>query len=292
MLPLTNQPLSTVAQSHLDSKQTDIDLKVSFANKAERAESLWGSKSSSQAGKIAFDEIKKTLIEMCVGTEICNYCEQSEATDIEHILPKSLFPEQAFAWENYLLACKICNTAYKLDKMWVFNPANSTNTYFLPRKAQPPTNDVAFIHLRHENPMDFMQLNFDDFLFYARPPHSPDTRGFQKVEKTLEILALNNRPSLVNYRKYAFGNYKRLLREYVAVQNAQNYQELEEAVIGNPSVNVNLPFPDEQDRLSKAIKRSILKGEHPTVWQEMIRQQARLPVAIQRLFQQAQVQNW
>lgn len=41
------------------------------------------------------------------------YCEDSEATDIEHFYPKSTYPLNAFSWGNYLLACANCNSNYK-----------------------------------------------------------------------------------------------------------------------------------------------------------------------------------
>jgi hypothetical protein len=107
------------------------------------------------------------------------------------------------------------------------------------------------------------------------------------VERTLEILELNNRPNLVKYRTEAFGNYKRLLREYVAVKNATTHQELEDAVTGDPAVNHLASFVSEQKRIIDAIKNSILTGEHFTVWREMIRQQQSLPYRFQQLFLQA-----
>lgn len=230
---------------------------------------------------------------MCIGIEICNYCEQSEASDIEHILPKSLFPNKAFVWDNYLLACKKCNTTHKLDAMYVFDPANSANTLRVDRGTEPPTTDYAFIQPRLEDPMDWMELHFDDFQFWARNPHAPGTRGFKKVEHTLEILELNNRPNLVKYRSLAFGNYKRLLREYVDVKTATTHQELENAVNGDPLVNPGIPLANEQQRLLDGIRNSILTSEHPTVWREMIRQRTSLPTRIQQLFQQApEALNW
>jgi hypothetical protein len=293
MLHLTPKTLSVQAQNHLNARQADIDSKSPFDSKAERAGSLWDSKTGSQAGSRAFSEIKATLISMCIGVEICNYCEQSEASDIEHILPKSLFPEQAFTWINYLLACKKCNTAHKSDAIYIFDPANSATTVWVIRGTAPSTTDYAFIQPRLEDPMDWMQLDFRDFLFYARQPHAPGTRGYQKVEKTLEILELNNRPNLVKYRTEAFGNYKRLLREYVAVKNATTHQELEDAVAGDPAVNNLASFVSEQQRINDAIKNSIVTGEHYTVWREMIRQQSILPNLIQQLFSHApEALNW
>jgi uncharacterized protein (TIGR02646 family) len=287
MLRLINKALSEASSSYLAARQSDIDGRGTFANRASRADTLWDGKTGPNAGERAFDEVKNTLIQMCVGVEICNYCEQSEASDIEHILPKSLFPQSTFVWDNYLLACKKCNTTHKLDAIYIFNPAHSVNTQWVKRGTEPPTTDYAFIQPRLEDPMDWMELSLMDFQFYARPPHAPGTRGFQKVERTLEILALNNRPTLVNYRRAAFGHFKRLLGEYVAVKNATTHQALERAVNGDPEVNPALPFRDEQTRILNAIQQSILTGEHPTVWREMVRQRQRLAPLVQQLFAQA-----
>lgn len=59
------------------------------------------------------DGIKKVLQADTHGK--CAYCE-SKVThvyygDVEHILPKSLFPQLAFAWENLTFACAKCNNA-------------------------------------------------------------------------------------------------------------------------------------------------------------------------------------
>lgn len=287
MLQLKNNNLTLATQQHLNKRQADINGRPAFIDKSGRAGTLWDGKTGSQAGKAAFEEIKNTLIAMCVGVELCNYCEQSEASDIEHILPKSLFPAHAFEWENYLLACKKCNTTHKLDAIDVFDPDGSTNAIRVASGSEPPTHDVAFVHPRRVDPMDFMDLNFDDFLFYARPPHAPNTRGFVMVEKTLDILELNNRPTLVNYRRSAFHNYKRMLREFVETNQATTYDELEQAVTGNPQVDRQSPFEAEKQRILDGLRTSILTHEHPTVWREMIRQRNNLPQPIQQLFHDA-----
>lgn len=254
MLQLKSKNLSDSCQTYLDGQQSIIDGLPLFADKSLQAGRLWKSKTGPLAGKTAFAEIKNTLILMCIGVEICNYCEQSEASDIEHILPKSLFPSQTFAWVNYLLACKKCNSDHKKDGMYVFNPGGSVNAVWVDRGTEPPTNDYAYIHPRLENPMEWMKLNFNDFLFYAQTSHALGTRGFEKVERTLEILDLNNRPTLVNARTNAFGNYKRLLREYNAVKAAQNHTDLENAVTGDPAVNPQIAFQTEQNRILDALR--------------------------------------
>ena len=43
----------------------------------------------------------------------CSYCERPLKTaeaEVEHMLPKDRYPDDESNWENYLLACKACNT--------------------------------------------------------------------------------------------------------------------------------------------------------------------------------------
>ncbi|MEU1386302.1 MULTISPECIES: hypothetical protein [unclassified Nonomuraea] len=62
------------------------------------------------------DEIHSVLAEMSTGLERCMYCEDSQGTDIEHFRPKADYPEHAFAWLNYLLACSRCNSNHKRNR--------------------------------------------------------------------------------------------------------------------------------------------------------------------------------
>ncbi|NOY25886.1 MAG: HNH endonuclease, partial [Oligoflexia bacterium] len=50
---------------------------------------------------------------MASGRARCMYCEDSLGTDIDHFRPKADFPQRAFAWPNYLLACSHCNSNLK-----------------------------------------------------------------------------------------------------------------------------------------------------------------------------------
>jgi uncharacterized protein (TIGR02646 family) len=65
----------------------------------------------------------------------CAYCEgginASRAGQVEHFLPKSLFPRSAYDWNNYFLGCAGCNGA-KSDK-W----PNNGNAYLRPDEGLP-----------------------------------------------------------------------------------------------------------------------------------------------------------
>lgn len=53
---------------------------------------------------------------MCSGNERCMYCEDSAAAHLDHFSPRSIDPLKTFVWDNYLLACSVCNSNYKRDE--------------------------------------------------------------------------------------------------------------------------------------------------------------------------------
>jgi hypothetical protein len=73
-----------------------------------------------------FERIRAVLCEMCFGPRRCVYCEDSASTQIEHVRPKSLYPEATFSWENLLPACSGCN-----------GPKNNRFAIFVPEEPEP-----------------------------------------------------------------------------------------------------------------------------------------------------------
>ena len=289
MLRQIEQDLSLETIAHLASLQAKVDAAIGFEAQAELADRLWRAKENSHAGKTAFAEIKERLIKMSVGRKLCNYCEQNEGSDIEHIAPKSLFPHLAFVWSNYLLACKHCNTGYKLDAMYVFHPSGSAITVFAKRGLNPPSQDIAYIQPRVEDPMDLMELDIWDekgsgtFEFFPRKIHRLGTRENEKVMRTLEILGMDENRSLHYLREQAFKNFKNSLAVYVNVSLAQTHAQINQATQDIPAADTGKPFADEQQRILNSIKDDILHAAHPTVWLEMIRQCYLLPQKLQEL---------
>lgn len=95
--------------SHADRLLKDRTRKVNDAPDPEAAaRRLWR-----QRRNRAFRSIRATLERMAPGIQHCMYCENNEATDIEHFWPRSLYPLRTFEWTNYLLACSNCNSNHK-----------------------------------------------------------------------------------------------------------------------------------------------------------------------------------
>jgi len=112
---LNQKLLHGQALEHLSKTQREIDAQSSFADCVKTAERFWKSRTDNQA----FREIRSNLSAACGKRQRCCYCEDCLGTDIEHFHPKSLYPDQAFVWENYLYACTRCNRL-KSNKFAVF----------------------------------------------------------------------------------------------------------------------------------------------------------------------------
>lgn len=277
MLRLNSKNLTQASLDYLASQQKNIDDLLDFEAKAKKAKLLWDGKSSSQ-----FDKIRKILKEMCVGIEICVYCETNEATDIEHIYPKKLYPEKAYSWENYSLACGKCNSDHKKDKFKIFNPQNSATVedVTLPPKTykQPDNDDALFINQRKFDPMNFLELDIINWrlVFYERFPTG--TREFEMAKFTKDLLGLNTRAGLIEARKAAVIFFRDRLEKYVSAKKATNFQELKDAVEDDiNSIDETKTFGEEKARMLESVKADIFKSAHPTVWKELIRQRANLP---------------
>jgi len=152
-----------------------------------------------------FREVRAVLGRMAPGVEHCMYCENSEATDIDHFRPKHRFPRLAFRWDNYLLACSRCNSNFKRDQ---FPREPLTGRRLL----LDPTQDVPRRHLT---------LSPSTGLYAPRTP-----RGAASID----VFGLN-RETLVTGRRLAWHAVQALIVAYARsrakhdVQAATHYQE-------------------------------------------------------------------
>lgn len=263
MIQLASKNLSANASSRLADLQRSVDVETTFERKTVRAISLWDSKNGSTVGKTTFKEVRDTLATMCVSVEVCNYCEQNEANDIEHIYPKSLFPGKTFDWENYLLACKQCNTAYKLDSFAVLDDNN--DLVDIPRGTEPPNQNGAFINPRTESPSAYMMMNLGSFKFELMPDLSKANR--HKANKTLEVLQLNDRDTLIEARNAAVKYYYHRMEMLSRVLMADTVAEVEAILTPyDDYIGENLSLEQLKANIKAGFKRDIQRHQHPSVW--------------------------
>lgn len=296
MIRLNSKNLLAASNAHLVSVQQDIDKEVTFEAKAKKAKLKWEGKTGSHAAQGAFSDIKNVLTDMCSGVQICVYCEHNEATDIEHIYPKRLYPDKAFTWNNYLFACGKCNTHYKAENFKIFSPAGSITVVDITPKpkvyVQPANDDALFINQRLEDPMTLLKLDIVNQQYLFREIHAAGTREYEKAKYTKDLLGLNDRADLVRQRQAAHKWYLSELKKYVAVKNAADFNVLTLVASGEVIVDTTAPFANEKKRVLNSIKHDLLSHSHPTVWRELIRQRNQLPQT-NLLFNQApEILNW
>lgn len=255
MIHIEDAGISAETTTHLQGKQAVIDGVADYGERRQRAQRDWKGKDGKSD---AFKEIKYKLTNMCHGPGRCGYCEDSEANQIEHIQPKSLYPEATFVWANYLYACGGCNLV-KLNHYAVFRHTDRQRVdHVHPRKSKanptpvltpPPAGDPLFINPRVDDPMSLLFLDFKTMMF-TEIADDENSEDYQRASYTIEKLHLNKRDALVEARRVAYRNYLAHLRNYATglADGTYSEQQLDE------------------------IEQDINDNPHSTVWKEMQRQ--------------------
>lgn len=262
MIRLVDRTLPVEVQVVLDGLQKHIDDEASFVDKTTKAQSLWKSKGNRQ-GEDAFEIVKAALLDLCVFVGICNYCEQNEANDIEHIFPKSFFPEKTFVWSNYLLACKQCNSGYKLDKIHVLDDNDAVA--YVQRGTPPPSQRVAFINPRTVDPSSYLLLNLHDFKFDSHPEA---TELQQRIGGcTCEILQLNDRAPLIAARKSAYRFFWEVMDRLFRILQAPDKPTLDALLPPmDPPMDTSGPLELVKAEILENHRKLVSTYQHPSVW--------------------------
>ncbi len=109
-------------------------------------------------------EIKSVLFQSSL--QKCAFCEtkpgESGNIEVEHFAPKSIYPELAFKWENFLPACRKCNGS----------------------KDDHDTGNFPIVNPYDENPEDIFHYN--DIKIAANDAHE------EVGERTIRVCGLNS----------------------------------------------------------------------------------------------------
>ena len=286
----SNITLSKETTDVLEELQALIDGVVAFDAKVSKAQSLWNLKKD-KLGEKALEELKVKLKDQCVSFGTCNYCEENEACDIEHIAPKSFFPEQTFKWENYLLSCKNCNTGYKLDQCFVLNDFG--DVILVPRKTEPPFKEIAFINPKIENPNRFMVLDTTySFKFMVFDDLSKKDQS--KADKTIEILGLNERDTLVASRKETAIYFYQRMELLSRIVTAGSIDEIISMLAPNDElVDRNVSLEIFKVETKNNFMKQIQKHKHPSVWYSIKKTASKNSPKWKKLFNQVpEALNW
>lgn len=263
MLRIADRALPVGTLKILALLQAKVDAGADYASRVAMARSQWDSKTSSQAKKTAFLSIKSNLDHMCVGPRRCAYCEDSLADEVEHILPKDLFPEAAFRWSNYLFACGPCNGP-KSNRYGVVN--GGAVVEFIRRRGDPivppPAGPAGCINPRSEDPLALLDLDLGGQTadgevlvgtFNFMPAEHLGADEVARAAFSIDVLSLNREVMCVA-RANAFGGFRARLVEY---RNTREHGGTEATLA--------------------RLRADLLNTPHLTVFAEMRRQRASLP---------------
>jgi uncharacterized protein (TIGR02646 family) len=113
MRKIQRRPIEQSSQAVLADLQKQVDASPA---KVAKAAKLWKARRRGQERAAAFKDIRRTLNKMAHGRQRCMYCEDNSGEGIDHFRPRALYPDRAFSWPNYLLACSHCNSNNKRDE--------------------------------------------------------------------------------------------------------------------------------------------------------------------------------
>ncbi|MBE9242244.1 HNH endonuclease [Synechocystis salina] len=251
MLKISPLPLEKRYENYLKTWQSEIDQLVTFADKVKQAKKQYASKRRTKT----FQHVCEILDKICSGNRRCNYCEDSVADEVEHIKPKSLYPEFVFVWDNYLYACGQCNTK-KNNQYAIF--VNNQKFQIISTNQAPPSGVDIFLNPRLDNPLDFIELDLGDdiedgtFLYQPKYLLEENSLEFIRAEYTITVLNINKEYLLAG-RKEAALNFRARLFDYKANKAILTSEKLDNFV------------------------RDFKKMRYPSVWYEIKRQRQRLP---------------
>lgn len=263
MLRIKDKELDSPSAAVLSKLQEQVDGAADYPSQVLAAKLAWDSKTGTKAKAAAFNSIRTTLGTMCIGSVRCAYCEDSAADEVEHILPKNLFPQHTFEWSNYLFACGPCNGP-KSNRYGTVD-GDAVNEFIRGKSdpvVPPPVGQSGFIDPRTEDPFNFFEMDLGGRTpqgivlvgtFEMLPREDLSGADYARADFTIKVLGLN-REVIRFARENAFGGFRARMAEYV--------QKKEEGA-----------GPDDL----KILRRGILTTPHLSVFEEMRRQRDRLP---------------
>ena len=94
MLYLDDPGLDAATARGLKKYQGKVDVAGPYAEQVEAGKRLF-SQYNRQKNPV-FRVVRERLADMCSGARRCGYCEDSAGDEIEHIMPKDLYPDRVF----------------------------------------------------------------------------------------------------------------------------------------------------------------------------------------------------
>lgn len=267
MIRLIDEPPREDVLAQLREWQREVDVIPDFGERVEQAGKRF--KQRNRAENKTFAAVRGALRAMCGDAEWCCYCECSQAAEIDHVRPKSLYPGAVFVWANFLWVCGRCNR-FKLDG---FAIVEGSQLRHVPRRKQgqpavpPPDGDPALIDLRTEDPLEFLWL--DLYTFELCPAFALSGLELERARYTIDTLRLNEDAlALQRHRSCRIFAYE--LRAYVEATRRG---------------------ADRRER--DACQARVRREPHKIVWESMKQDRSDLDASIAELFEQApEARQW
>ena len=247
MLHLNDPGIDSETALVLRDYQAKVGAAGAYCEQLRKGKELF--KKHNRLSNPVFRVVKQKLKEMCSGAQRCNYCEDSAGDEVEHIKPKSLYPETVFVWDNYLLSCGQCNRG-KSNRFSVICKGQFVDVTPRPEstRQRSPTGLSVIINPRQEDPLAFFELEIEYTFMFLPRSDAPEINQ-RRACYTIGVLKLN-RDVLLEARREAYSAHRARLSEYRDLQDS-----------GATQAKLD-------------IRRDAIKATaHPTVWREMQRQQ-------------------
>jgi len=213
MIRLEPRDLPPESMTALVGWQAEIDAIADYDQKVRAALESFRQKSRTAPLGV----VRQTLASMCSGLVRCSYCEDSLGHQVEHIWPKSWYPELTFVWHNFLFSCGVCNGRKNASFAIIHEGAlqKLVRRRGAPRMP-PPGGPAALIDPRREDPLDYLTIDLADTCWILPRPGLDDLAQL-RANYTIDLLELNRRDVLVSARRQACRDYLLRTREYASL---------------------------------------------------------------------------
>ncbi len=173
----------------------------------------------SYKNKYRQEDIKEALAKMY--NNHCCYCESIIGKDyatygrIEHLKPRSIFPQNCYEWNNLHWACEVCNTSYKRTQWDAINPILD------------PCKDMISAHLVFDKSTGRYDEDKSSSRGKTTIKHAGLNRDGLAAARQSKLLEL-----AMHYKEYKRnGNEKRFIDYYNVVKEDFDYPSVFEAFL-------------------------------------------------------------
>lgn len=254
MRKFARPPLHERLAKFLIKSQEDLDRKLTKTgeNKRNVVKKKWDKSTTTKSMK----RIRRVLASSTGKTERCVYCQDSQATTLDHYRPKSEFHDLVFLWSNLLIACQPCNLA-KGDALPV--AANDS---------------ILFVDVYEEDPWSYIEYSNATDLYTARwiETEGGDLIEDPKGDETLKTM--NSRlgcQAVIEGRRKARIRIEGAIRRYMDCDDpdlSTNIDSLKEEVADDDSYGLFDWFFRWEGKNFEPFRSFRL--HHPSAWQAVV----------------------